>query len=126
MDGLIGFDMSQSLPLPTDTGNSNINSVFPSLPPQINVTDIPLGVQGGFPMGSATATAGRGLSVSQNGMEMLRTLSLSGAGLMMPNLNLPLSAPMGESVTEVNWERRPSGRVYDEEETSWLMDERGG
>jgi hypothetical protein len=121
MDGLIGFDMSQSLPLPTD--NSNV-VVFPCLPPHINVSgDIPLGTPGGFPMTSST---GRGLSVSQNGMEMLRTLSLSGAGLMMPNLNLPLSAPMGESVTEVNWERRPSGRVYDEEETSWLMDERGG
>jgi hypothetical protein len=126
MDGLIGFDMSQSLPLPTDSNSS----VFPSPLPQINVTtDVPLGVQGGFPMGPATATAGRGLSVSQNGMEMLRTLSLSGAGLMMPNLNLPLnlSAPMGEAVAqEVSWGRRPSGRVYDEEETSWLMDDRAG
>jgi hypothetical protein len=113
MDGLLGFDMSQSLPLPTDS------SVFPSLP-QINVTDVPLGASGGYPMNSTT---GRGLSVSQNGMEMLRTLSLNGAGLMMPNL--PLPAPMGDAA-EVNWERRPSGRVYDEEETSWLMDDRAG
>jgi hypothetical protein len=122
MDGLIGFDMSQSLPLPTD--NSNV-VVFPCLPPHINVSgDIPLGTPGGFPMTSST---GRGLSVSQNGMEMLRTLSLSGAGLMMPNLPLPAAAaPMGEGVAEVGWGRRPSGRVYDEEETSWLMDERGG
>jgi len=111
MDGLIGFDMSQSLPLPTD-GNA--------LPiPHINTIDIPLGAQGGFPMNST----GRGLSVSHNGMEMLRTLSLSGAGLMMPSL--PLPPPMGEAA-EVSWERRPSGRVYDEEETSWLMDDRAG
>ena len=113
MDGLIGFDMTQSLPLPTD---SNAPAI-----PQINIVDMPLGVPGEFPIHSN----GRGLSVSQNGMDMLRTLSLSGAGLMMPNLPLPLSAPMGEAV-DVSWERRPSGRVYDEEETSWLMDDRAG
>ena len=113
MDGLIGFDMTQSLPLPTD---SNAPAI-----PQINIVDMPLGVTGGFPIHSN----GRGLSVSQNGMDMLRTLSLSGAGLMMPNLPLPLSAPMGEA-PDVSWERRPSGRVYDEEETSWLMDDRAG
>jgi hypothetical protein len=113
MDGIIGFDMSQTLPLPTDS------SALPI--PQINPIEIPLGVPGGFSMNSN----GRGLSVSQNGMEMLRTLSLSGAGLMMPNLPLPLSAPLGD-VAEVSWERRPSGRVYDEEETSWMMDDRAG
>jgi hypothetical protein len=114
MDGLIGFDMSQSLPLPTD-GNT-----LPNLP-QTNTVGIPLGVPGGFSMNSN----GRGLSASQNGMEILRTLSLSGAGLMMPNLPLPMSAPVGDAA-EVSWERRPSGRVYDEEETSWLMDDRAG
>jgi hypothetical protein len=113
MDGLIGFDMTQSLPLPTD---SNAPAI-----PQISIVDMPLGVTGGFPI----ISNGRGLSVSQNGMDMLRTLSLSGAGLMMPNLPLPLSAPMGEAA-DVSWERRPSGRVYDEEETSWLMDDRAG
>lgn len=110
----MGFDMSQSLPLPTDSN---------ALPPlsQLHNIGIPSGVQGGFPMNAT----GRGLSVSQNGMDMLRTLSLSGAGLMMPNLPLPLSAPAGETA-DVSWERRPSGRVYDEEETSWLMDDRAG
>jgi len=120
MDGLIGFDMSQSLPLPTESNGQ------PPLP-QTNTFEIPLSVPGGFQMNST----GRGLSVSQNGMDMLRTLSLSGAGLsMMPNLPLPLplsAMPVGgEAAAEVSWERRPSGRVYDEEETSWLMDDRAG
>lgn len=114
MDGLIGFDMSQSLPLPTES------NTLPPLP-QISTLNVPLGAPGGFPVNST----GRGLSVSQNGMDMLRTLSLSGAGLMMPNLPLGLSAPVGETA-EASWERRPSGRVYDEEETSWMMDNRAG
>lgn len=98
MEGLVGFEMNQSLPLPTE----------PLAMPTISVpigNGIPLG---GFPMSS------RGLSVSQNGMDMLRSLSLSG-GLMFQQPD-----------ADVMWERRPSGRVYNEEETSWLMEDRVG
>lgn len=108
MEGLIGFDMNQTLPLPTDP------TIVPTMniPSTLNVpiaNGIPLGAPGGFPMGA------RGLSVSQNGMDMLRSLSLSG-GLMFQQ---PLE-------TEGMWERRPSGRVYTEEETGWLMEDRAG
>lgn len=97
MEGLIGFDLNQSLPLPGGQ-------------PSLSVANgVPLGAPGGYPMGA------RGLSVSQNGMEMLRSLSLSG-GLVLQQPN----------DGDANWERRPSGRVYSEEETSWLMDGRGG
>ncbi|KAL1583053.1 hypothetical protein WHR41_08460 [Cladosporium halotolerans] len=92
MDGLVGFELNQSLPLPDDLPNLG--------------NGIPLGAPGGYPMGA------RGLSVSQNGMEMLRSLSLSGG--------LVLQQPDAEAM----WERRPSGRVYSEEETSWMMDQR--
>jgi hypothetical protein len=101
MEGLVGFEMNQSLPLPAE----------PPAMPTINIplsNGIPLGVPSGFPTGA------RGLSVSQNGMDMLRSLSLSG-GLMFQQ---PESDGM--------WERRPSGRVYDEEETTWLMEARAG
>lgn len=99
MEGLVGFEMNQSLPLPAEPpAMSTIHIPLPN--------GVPLGVPGGFPMGA------RGLSVSQNGMDMLRSLSLSG-GLMFQQ---PESDGM--------WERRPSGRVYDEEETTWLMEER--
>ena len=49
---------------------------------------------------------------SQNGMDMLRSLSIGG-GFMFQQ---PESDGM--------WERRPSGRVYSEEETSWMMENR--
>jgi len=81
--------------------------------PTLNIpvgNGIPTGATGGFPMGP------RGLSVSQNGMDMLRSLSLSG-GFMFQH-------PQPES--DGMWERRPSGRVYSEEETSWIMEDRAG
>lgn len=102
MEGLIGFDMTQSLQLPSD----------PTIIPTLNIpgaNGIPIGAPGGFPMGA------RGLSVSANGMDMLRSLSLSGA--------LMFQQPEGDGM----WERRPSGRVYTEEETTgWLMEDRVG
>lgn len=101
MEGLIGFDMTQSLPLPTD----------PTIVPTLNIPSangIPIGAPGGFPMGA------RGLSVSQNGMDMLRSLSLSG-GLMFQ-----------QPEVDGMWERRPSGRVLTEEETVWLVENRAG
>lgn len=104
MEGLIGFEMNQSLPLPTES----------LAMPTINIpmgNEIPTGASSGFPMGP------RGLSVSQNGMDMLRSLSLSG-GFMFQQFQQPDSDGM--------WERRPSGRVYSEEETSWMMENRAG
>jgi hypothetical protein len=101
MEGLVGFEMNQSLPLPTEP------LAMPTL--QISIGHgIPTGAQSGFPMGP------RGLSVSQNGMDMLRSLSLSG-GFMFQQ-------PESDAI----WERRPSGRVYSEEETNWLMEDRAG
>jgi hypothetical protein len=104
MEGLVGFEMNQSLPLPTE----------PLAMPTLNIpmsNGVPTGATNGFPMGS------RGLSVSQNGMDMLRSLSLSG-GFMFQQFQQP--------ETEVMWERRPSGRVFSEEETSWLTEGRAG
>lgn len=105
MEGLIGFDMNQSLPLPNDFPPSSMPSTAAAA---VVANGIPLGAPGGFPMGA------RGLSVSQNGMEMLRSLSLSG-GLVLQQPD-----------SDASWERRPSGRVYNEEETSWMMDDRAG
>lgn len=99
MEGLVGFEMNQSLPLPAE----------PFAMPTLNIpvgNGIPTGAPSGFTMGP------RGLSVSQNGMEMLRSLSIGG-GFMFQQ---PESDGM--------WERRPSGRVYSEEETSWMMENR--
>jgi len=105
MEGLVGFEMNQSLPLPTE----------PLAMPTLNIpmsNGIPTGATNGFPMGP------RGLSVSQNGMDMLRSLSLSG-GFMFQQFQQPESDGS-------TWERRPSGRVYSEEETSWMMENRAG
>jgi hypothetical protein len=105
MEGLVGFEMNQSLPLPTE----------PLAMPTLNIpmnNGIPTGAANGFPMGP------RGLSVSQNGMDMLRSLSLSG-GFMFQQFQQPESDGS-------TWERRPSGRVYSEEETSWMMEDRAG
>lgn len=106
MEGLVGFDLTQSLPLPNivDQLQQPVMNTIPGS------NGIPLGAPGGFPM-----SMGR-LSVSQNGIEMLRSLSLSGP-LMLPSQQQPDAA-------EGMWERRPSGRVYNEEETSWMMDDR--
>jgi hypothetical protein len=103
MEGLIGFDMNQSLPLPAEPPLPTVPII--DLPP---TNGIPLGAPGGFAMST------RGLSVSQNGMDMLRSLSLNG-GLMFQQPD-----------SDAMWERRPSGRVYSEEETSWLMEDRAG
>lgn len=104
MEGLVGFDINQSLPMPI------LETVAqPSLASMNGTNGIPLGAPGGFPM-----SMGR-LSVSQNGMDMLRSLSLSGP-LVLPD------AGAGDDV-DGGWGRRPSGRVYNEEETSWMMDD---
>jgi hypothetical protein len=95
--------MNQSLPLPAEPPLPTVPII--DLPP---TNGIPLGAPGGFAMST------RGLSVSQNGMDMLRSLSLNG-GLMFQQPD-----------SDAMWERRPSGRVYSEEETSWLMEDRAG
>lgn len=110
MEGLVGFDINQSLPMPI------LETVTqPTLASMNGTNGIPLGAPGGFPM-----SMGR-LSVSQNGMDMLRSLSLSGP-LVLPDAGVGSS---GVEAGDGGWGRRPSGRVYDEEETSWMMDDRG-
>ena len=104
MEGLVDFEMNRSLPLPTE----------PLAMPTLNTpmgNGIPTGAPSGFSLGP------RGLSVSQNRMDMLRSLTLGG-GFMFQQFQQPESEGM--------WERKQSGRVFSEEETSWMMENRGG
>ena len=89
MEGLVGYELNDQLPLPIETPAS--------YPPLVN----------------GWLNTPR-LSMADS-VGMLRTLSMSG-NLGMPSLAVPLE----------DWtQRRPSGRIYDEEETedlqSWMM-----
>lgn len=105
MEGLIGYDLNPQPPPPTSTTQS------------IDPVAAAAGLR---------VPGERGMSVSlqgmQDGMEMLRSLSMSG------NLGMPPISPAPLPTMAVgqggNWGRRASGRVYNEEETAWLEERR--
>lgn len=108
MEGLLGYDLHPQ-PSPPLTSN-NMNSV------NIDPVSAAAGLR---------APRDKGMSVNlqgmQDGMEMLRSLSMSG-NLGMPPIS-PAGVPAGVAMAGgqgVGWGRRESGRVYNEEETAWL------
>ena len=92
MEGLVGYELSnQTLPLPAETPTT-------APPPPIGL---------GMPMYTDHLRANAGRLSMADSVGMLRTLSMSGS-LGMPSL----------AVSMEDWtQRRPSGRVYDEDET---------
>lgn len=94
MEGLVGYELSnQTLPLPTETSTTD--------PPPVPAMGL------GMPMYTDHLRANAGRLSMADSVGMLRTLSMSGS-LGMPSL----------AVSMEDWtQRRPSGRVYDEDET---------
>lgn len=95
MEGLVGYELSnQTLPLPAETPTTG--------PPPVT------GLGLGMPMYTDHLRANAGRLSMADSVGMLRTLSMSGS-LGMPSL----------AVSMEDWtQRRPSGRVYDEDETA--------
>jgi hypothetical protein len=102
MEGLMSYDMTLTLPPPSAPPSTTSMEQQP-LPP---ITNAYLTTGNG---GLSVGNSGRGLSVSQGSVEMLRSMSMSGS-LGMPVLQAEM------------WERRPSGRIGSEEEmVTWLL-----